>query len=88
MKKGRGRPKVVLIEVVKNGYVNWGSTKSMALDIIEWLVEKDMWPALANCWGFMADSKNLGLRLVGCCCTWLLNVCLYFVLILNHSWSN
>lgn len=40
MKKGRGRPKVVLVEVVKNGYVNWGSTKSMALDIIEWLVEK------------------------------------------------
>lgn len=27
MKKGRGRPKVVLVEVVKNGYVNWGSNK-------------------------------------------------------------
>ena len=40
MKKGRGRPKVTLVEVVKKGMLIEEVTKSMALDIIEWLVEK------------------------------------------------
>ena len=54
MKKGRGRPKVVLVEVVKNGYVNWGSNKEYGFGYNRmaggkktcdrpWLIVEDSW---------------------------------------------
>ena len=60
--KGRGRPKITLLAVVKKDVSIKEVTKAMTVDRIE--CKKRIHMAIPNlsCWGFKADPKKFGTK--------------------------
>ena len=62
MNKGRERPNITIVEVVKNDMSIKKVIESMTLDRTKWHKRTRGWPWL-GCWGSIAEPKALGLRL-------------------------